>query len=347
MNTRIFGAVIACCLPLMSSAVPLQFTHQARLLDADGVPINGDHSVEVRLYDVATNSTPVWDEAQTVSIQDGYFSMILGADPADPLDTDVIIDGGSLWVGLSVDSGPEFPIRTPVGSSMYAMRADISTSLEGGTVEATDVSALSITSGSMQVNGNAAATGSVQVGNGGSGCSTGDAGTVRYADGVFQGCDGAGNWLDLGQQDTNTDTDTLPTGGSGISVTGSTVSIDTATEQYRKRIERYHSTCVAHARTNYAGYETVAAVTPGDSTVALTGTQVCAAYVGNNSRDDFVCIGVPYVYGDVNSSNGNYFGTDVRPDWSSCATVRGNGSYPWVDPVAKTGVMMACCVNPN
>ncbi len=319
-------------------AVPLTFTHQARVTDSSGTPINGVHNVTIALYDGASATTPVWDETQSLTLTDGYFSLLLGANPADPLDTSGIVDGGALWLGITVGAGSEMTVRTEVSSTLYAMRAGAAdtatttTNLDGGTVDAT----------SVDVSGLVTAD-AVVVGDPGSTCTPTQTGMMRYAGGDFQGCDGSG-WVTL-----SVDNDTLPTPGAGIAVSGSEVSIAGYSMSVRQRMARYHATCLARVIHAGVSYNTIAAVTPGSSTVLLSGDQVCQAYVGNNGQSSFGCLIVPYVYGNISGGSGaaGYIGTDVRPLWRGCGTANGpsaaSGNYPWLNPSAGTGTMMACC----
>lgn len=334
-------------------AVPMTFTHQARVTDSSGTPINGTHDVTIALYDGASATTPVWDETQSLTLADGYFSLVLGTDPGDPLDTSTIVDGGPLWLGITVGTGPEMTVRTEVSSTLYAMRAGAadtaasaqtaSTATSATTATtATNVSGGTVSATSADVSGLVTADG-VVVGNPGSTCTSTQAGMMRYAGGEFQGCDGSG-WVTL-----SVDNDTLPTAGSDITVVGSEVSLSGYAMHVRQRMARYHDACVTRIISSGVSYTTIAAVTPGDSTVQLTGNQVCQTYVGNNQRDDFLCYTVPYVYSNISGGTGaaGYVGTDVRPTWRGCGSVTGpnnvNGNYPWLDPNAGTGVMMACC----
>jgi hypothetical protein len=347
---------LLCCgllVPSVAMAVPLTFTHQARVTDSSGAPINGTHDVTIALYDGASATTPVWDETQSIALADGYVSMRLGADPADPLDTSTIVDGGSLWLGITVGAGPEMTVRTEVGSALYAMRAGAaetantaqtaSTATSATTATtATNVSGGTVSATSVDVSGLLTADG-VVVGDPGSTCTGTQTGMMRYAGGEFQGCDGSG-WVTL-----SVDNDTLPTAGSDISVTGSEVSLSGYAMHVRQRMDRYHAICLARIIHSGIAYTTIAAVTPGSSAVELSGDQVCQTYVGNNSRDDFLCLTVPYVYSNQNGGTGaaGYVGTDVRPTWRGCGSPSGpnatTGNYPWLNPSAGTGTMMACC----
>ena len=53
---RIIGLVLwgaACLAPLSALAMPNEFAQEGLLLDANGLPLQGRHSVAVRFYNVA------------------------------------------------------------------------------------------------------------------------------------------------------------------------------------------------------------------------------------------------------------------------------------------------------
>ncbi len=244
---------MATVLPGIALAVPFEFTHSARILDANGGAVNGSTDFVISLYDGAGSGTAVWFEPITHDVQDGYVSLRLGANPTYPLDTSQVVDGDPLWLGIQIGTEPELPIRTEIGSSLYAMRADVATDVDGGDVVAATVSATEL-----------------QVGDPGATCGASEAGVVRYAGGVFQGCDGAGNWIDLGQQDT----DTMPTPGAGIAVSGAEVSLDTVATNTTRRLAKYTAICTARAQ-HSSSYATVSAVTPADTSITLPGEEEC------------------------------------------------------------------------
>ena len=69
----------------LSFAVPLQYNHQGRLLDAEGNGLSGEHELIFRIYDSA--DVVLWEEIQTVDFEEGYYSVNLGEDEEDnPLD---------------------------------------------------------------------------------------------------------------------------------------------------------------------------------------------------------------------------------------------------------------------
>ncbi len=89
---------ISCCVSVAASASPT--VHQGRVLDAVGTPQQGSMSLEVALYEVVANGSPVWSEPHTVQLEDGYYSVLLGGITPIPLG---LLDGRDLWLQVSAD----------------------------------------------------------------------------------------------------------------------------------------------------------------------------------------------------------------------------------------------------
>ena len=88
----------------VASAADVQMDHQMRLLDADGVPINGEHNVVVRLFASATGQDLLFDDAfSSVGFSDGYASVRLGSNAVDPLDATVFQSATGVWLEVQVD----------------------------------------------------------------------------------------------------------------------------------------------------------------------------------------------------------------------------------------------------
>lgn len=64
---------------LPAAAAPLTLTQQGRLLDADGTPLNTEHTLTSRLVD--GSGVPLFTDVLTVPVEDGYYAVVLGADP--------------------------------------------------------------------------------------------------------------------------------------------------------------------------------------------------------------------------------------------------------------------------
>lgn len=120
----------------IASAVPLQYNHQGRLLDVDGIGLEGDHELRFRILD--DSDAVLWEESFTVDFSDGFYSVNLGNDEADnPLD-DSIFTAYPLWMELSVDGDTLSPTH-PIQSVPYASVTGLAENLDGGSVNATEV----------------------------------------------------------------------------------------------------------------------------------------------------------------------------------------------------------------
>ena len=133
---------LALCLCLaMSSAqlawaAPTQLQQQGRLVDTEGAPLNGIHVLRFSLFDDETGGGEVWTEQHSLDLEAGYYSVVLGS--TSPLD-DLLFDGTDLWLELEVNADTLSP-RQVIVSVPYALRATAATHLDGGTVDASEVS---------------------------------------------------------------------------------------------------------------------------------------------------------------------------------------------------------------
>ncbi len=131
-------------LPSAALAVPMEFTHQGRLMDASGLPLDGTHDVGFAIYDVPAGGTALWSEVQSLDFDDGYYVAPLGHDSSNALDS-ATFDGDTRFLGLTVDSGAELPTRISMVSVPYAIRAqdadhaDVATDVSGGVVDVDEV----------------------------------------------------------------------------------------------------------------------------------------------------------------------------------------------------------------
>jgi hypothetical protein len=126
-------------LPASALAVPTQLGHQGRVLDADGLPSEGLHSLEFRMYDADVDGTMVWSEIHDVDLINGYYSLVLGADELDnPLDDDLLRDH-SLHLELTVDEDDPLSPRQALNAVPYARLSDSATNVVGGVVDASEI----------------------------------------------------------------------------------------------------------------------------------------------------------------------------------------------------------------
>ena len=126
-------------LTTVAQAVPLAFTHQARILDGSGNPLVGAHNVRFSIYGQSSGGSAVWTEQASVQFDNGMMSHVLGS--VTPLRAEDF-NSNSLFLGISVDSGPELSPRVPLVSVPFALRAktaENATNVTGGIVDASEI----------------------------------------------------------------------------------------------------------------------------------------------------------------------------------------------------------------
>ncbi len=120
--------VLACAAAV--SAAPWQtIGYQGFLRDSAGnVVPDDDYELTFRLYaDSMSGVVLVWEETQTVTVEDGYIHAYIGAE--EPLDLPF---GQLYWLGISIDGEPELTPRSTLTTAPYAFRANVADALEGG-----------------------------------------------------------------------------------------------------------------------------------------------------------------------------------------------------------------------
>jgi hypothetical protein len=107
--------------PVVPGPTPAtRLVHQGRIFTTAGTPWGGPSDLRVRLWRSATSDDPeqlAFDETfAAVPLDDGVYTLLLGADPARPLPADL---SGDLWVGVAVAEGPEW-LRQPLRAAPRA-----------------------------------------------------------------------------------------------------------------------------------------------------------------------------------------------------------------------------------
>ena len=133
---RLFPALL---LPaIASAAVPQLLLHEGRVTDDLGQPIHGSHDLTVRLYDDINDNSTLFEESFSLTLEDGWYRVVLGRDSGAPLDMSTFADG-SVWVAVAVDSGPEIGGRELVGTVPYAVAANAVVGAQDIPIDATGV----------------------------------------------------------------------------------------------------------------------------------------------------------------------------------------------------------------
>jgi hypothetical protein len=119
IHAPVLAAVTALCASA-AAAVPITITHQGRLFDTEGQPIDDTLDVVFAFYDAPDATVPVWSEVHTIRFDQGYFSVELGE--AAPVDKPVF-DGTARYLGITVGDDPEMLPRAKIASVPYALQA--------------------------------------------------------------------------------------------------------------------------------------------------------------------------------------------------------------------------------
>ncbi len=122
----------ACIGLLMASpalALPDNFVQEGLVLDGEGRPIEGEHTLRIRLYDAAAGGQVLFDEIhQNVPFFEGYYAVQVGGE--EPLRVDVFRRAG-VWLGMTIDGGDELRPRTPIAKVPAAFTADVADNAVG------------------------------------------------------------------------------------------------------------------------------------------------------------------------------------------------------------------------
>ncbi|NIO86815.1 MAG: hypothetical protein GTN68_40335 [Candidatus Aminicenantes bacterium] len=100
--------------------VPKLINYQGMLTDAAGNPINGSRIIQFGIYNSASGGTALWTETQTVTVNNGLFNVLLGANT--PIAVSVF-DGGDKYLAVKVGTDAEMTPRKRLVSVGHAFRA--------------------------------------------------------------------------------------------------------------------------------------------------------------------------------------------------------------------------------
>jgi len=136
-------ALIAVILTLASAVLlvraadanpPARMSYQGYLTDANGVPLGNtaprNYDVVFRIYDASSGGNKKWAEQQTITVDKGYFSVVLGegsqvgGEPHDLAAAFADATASDRYIGVTVsDLGSEIAPRLQLLTSPYAFTA--------------------------------------------------------------------------------------------------------------------------------------------------------------------------------------------------------------------------------
>jgi hypothetical protein len=105
-----------------AAAVPSAVQHQGRLLDANGIAVNGPVTLGISLFTAESGGDLLWSGSPAVVAQDGYYSVVLGTTPMTPIDSTALA-GSSVWLELTLP-GASASDRTALTSVPFAIVAE-------------------------------------------------------------------------------------------------------------------------------------------------------------------------------------------------------------------------------
>ena len=107
-------------------------------MDNAGIPLSGLQLISFRLYTEETGGTLLWEETSGVECVNGIYSTTLGNNTLNPIDSS-ILQADSVYLELEINNTLLEP-RQQLSSSPYARISEQATSLEGGSVNAAQLS---------------------------------------------------------------------------------------------------------------------------------------------------------------------------------------------------------------
>ena len=119
-------------------AIPQTISQQGRLLDSIGLPLQGTHNLTFRVFESPASTTALWSESLIALFDNGFYTVILGSDTSNPLDS-TLLAIEPLYLEMQLDSESPFMPRQKLNAQLYARHADQATSLKGGSVDATQI----------------------------------------------------------------------------------------------------------------------------------------------------------------------------------------------------------------
>ena len=121
-------------------AIPLHMTQQGRVLDDTGAALSGTQNVTFSFHSAQSGGDLLWSEELVVSFRNGYYAALLGTDTtSNPLDS-AVLSLYPLFLEIQINSHAPMVPRQPVTSVPYAQIAGTAESVDGGIVNASQIS---------------------------------------------------------------------------------------------------------------------------------------------------------------------------------------------------------------
>jgi hypothetical protein len=110
---------------LLVAQAPRKIAYQGMLTDDAGAPKPaGKYFFTFSLYDVSSGGSAIWSQAESLSVDRGMFTTLLGQTAFGP----TVAFDKPYWIGIKVGSGTELSPRLPLAAAAYSMTAIVADS---------------------------------------------------------------------------------------------------------------------------------------------------------------------------------------------------------------------------
>jgi len=104
----------------LAAEAPILVNYQGYLTDEDGKALTGDQQITFLLYEKLTGGEAIWQETQTVTLENGLFNVLLGS-----IDSSLTIEhfSGERFLGIKIGTGTEMEPRMRLASVTHSLLA--------------------------------------------------------------------------------------------------------------------------------------------------------------------------------------------------------------------------------
>ena len=115
--------------PFPAHGLPNEIAQTGILTNAAGVPLNGEHSIRIRIYNAPRGGQRLFEEThRNVDVIEGRYFIGIGSQEVLP---DRLFEEAQLFFSVSIDDGEEIGARLPIVKVPAAMVADIAMDVRG------------------------------------------------------------------------------------------------------------------------------------------------------------------------------------------------------------------------
>jgi len=121
MKTRIILCVVLLVFALsLLAEVPQLINYQGKILDDNGLPVNGVLNITFKIYDTETNGTVLWYETQNVTVMEGVFNVLIGS-----VETflNTLFDEAERYLAIQIEGEIEIAERSRLVSTPYSINS--------------------------------------------------------------------------------------------------------------------------------------------------------------------------------------------------------------------------------